>query len=193
VKVAGKDAHRTRIHLFLTIVGLVGIPGLFLPFIGNASPLRVALDSQLWQAGLPAFVVVPASLASIRWMISGSLSMAERVIAYIAAALMAVVSVSVWVRTNQFSQDDLLFMFTPQMLVLGIGIAALIRNAKMPLASRYNPVMSLQVVYVAHATPWLITTYGTEFFKGWQIGAYLILIAALAYVVQMVLVSVQDD
>jgi hypothetical protein len=196
VKVAGKDAHRTRIHLFLTIVGLVGIPGLFLPFVGHASPLDAVLLSKdnifylFWRAGLPAFVVVPASLASIRWMVSGSLSLAEKVIAYLTAASMACISLSFWLE-GVLDKQSVLFC-TIEMFVLGLGIVALMRNSKMPSASRFNPVLSLQVVYVAHVIPWLPFGFHPES-GGVRIGAYLILIAALAYVVQMVLVSVQTE
>jgi hypothetical protein len=170
-----------------------GTIGLFLPFTWGTSPWDAISDGDLWQAGVPAFLAVLASAGSIRWMISGSFSAVERVIAYIAGASMAGVSLSPLVEQGVPSFTTLdwqdwkgwLVLAVP-VLVLAVGIGFLFRNSRTARSSQFNPVMSVQVAYVAHAAMWLLVWYGH-----WDVGAYFVLVATLAFVIQMVLVSAQ--
>jgi hypothetical protein len=80
----------------LTVVGMTGIAGLFLPFTFGTSPVDAVSNRELWRLALPAFLAVLASAASIRWVITGSFSGRERAIAYVVSASMAGVTLSLW-------------------------------------------------------------------------------------------------
>src|SRR5437899_1510990 len=62
-----QHAHRSIAHLLLTVVGITGIVGLFLPFTWGKSPVDAVSDKELWRLALPFFLAVLASAASIRW------------------------------------------------------------------------------------------------------------------------------
>jgi hypothetical protein len=51
----------------------------------------------------------------------------------------------------------------------------------------FNPVMAIQIAYLAHAVLCLTAFFGSW---GWESGAYCVLVAALAFVLQIVLASV---
>jgi O-antigen ligase len=70
-------------------------------------------------------------------------------------------------------------------LILALGVYFLIRNSRMGPSRNFNPVMAIQVAYLANAVPCLIGS-----FQDWGVGAYCILVAAIAFVLQIVLVSV---
>jgi len=170
----------------LTLLGMSGIAGLFLPFTSDVSPVEAAPVSELWRVAVPFFLAVLASAASIRWIISGSLSKAERAIAYVASAAMAGVTVSMWFTLDRESRTirEWLSIVSPGP-ILALGIYFLIRNSKMGSSRNFNPVMAIQVAYLANAVLCLIA-----FLREWQVGAYCVLAAAVAFVLQIILVSV---
>jgi hypothetical protein len=178
--------HRSIVHLLLTIVGTAGIAGLFLPFTEDVSPVDAALDSGLWRLAIPFSLAVLASAASIRWIISGSLSRPERAIAYVASAAIAGVTVSMWFTLDGESRtiQEWLAIDSPGP-ILALGICLLIRNAKMGPSRNFNPVMAIQVAFLANAVLCLIA-----FFRDWQVGAYCVLVSAVAFMLQIILASV---
>jgi hypothetical protein len=69
-------------------------------------------------------------------------------------------------------------------VILGLGVYILIRNSRMGPSREFNPVMAIQMAYLANAALCLIS-----FFGDWELGAYCVLVAALAFVFQIVLAS----
>lgn len=178
-------ARRKIIEVLLTVVGMAGIAGLFLPFTYGTSPVQAASDKELWRLAFPFFLAVLASVASIRWVFSGSFSVPERVIAYVVSAAMAGVTLSLWfpLHDELGSTHDWLAAVSPD-AVLALGVYLLIRNWRMGPSREFNPVMAIQVAYLANAVFCL-----TTFFGDWNLGAYFVLVAALAFVLQIILAS----
>ncbi len=68
--------------------------------------------------------------------------------------------------------------------ILALGRYFLIRDSSKGPSREFNPLLPSQVAYVANAVLCLIGFYGD-----WEQGAYCALIAALAFVLQIVLAS----
>jgi hypothetical protein len=185
VNTTRQHAHRSIVHLLLTVVGMTGIAGLFLPFTFGTSPVDAASNKELWRLALPFFLAILASAASIRWVISGSFSGRERAIAYVVSASMVGVTLSLWFpfEGGPATLQEWLAIVSPEP-ILALGVYFLIRNSRMTPSRKFNPVMAIQIAYLAHAVLCLIA-----FFGDWELGAYCVLVAALAFVLQMILAS----
>ena len=117
-------------------------------------------------------------------VISGSFSRLERAIAYIVSALIAGVTLSLWFPPFQERPSGLrewLAVVSPGP-ILGLGIYFLIRNSRAARPETFKPVMAIQVAYLANAAYCLIG------FGDWQRGAYCVLVASAAFVLQILLV-----
>jgi hypothetical protein len=177
-------AHRSIVHLLLTVVGMTGIAGLFLPFTFGTSPAEAASTKELWRLAVPFFLAVLASAASIRWVVSGSFSGSERAIAYVISASMVCVTLSLWFSKDGPANIQEWLAFVSPVPILALGAYLLIRNSRMGPSRKFNPVMAIQVAYLTNAVLCLIA-----FFGNWELGAYCVLVAALAFVLQIVLAS----
>jgi hypothetical protein len=166
---------------------MTGIAGLFLPFTWGTSPVDAVSEGALWRLALPFFLAGLASAASIRWVISGSFSGLERATAYIVSASMVGVTLSLWFPFGPSTTQEWLAIISPEP-ILALGVYFLIRNSRMGPSRQFNPVMAIQVAYLAHAVLCLI-----GFFGRWELGAYCVLVAALAFVLQIILASAQPE
>jgi len=176
-------------HIVLTVVGMAGIVGLFLPFVWDVSPLLVIAEAELelWPIAAPGFLSILVFAGSVRWIISGSLSRPERVIGY--AMGLGYVLTYLHFMISSFGlagSEVLLQMLTPIPIVL-LGTLGLVRNGRDGTARPFNPVLAMQTAYLANSV-FCLWAFSTD---GLQIGAYLILVASLAYLTQIVLVTVQ--
>ena len=191
----------------LTLAGMTGTAAVFLPVVERISPWTVIWspvfpgpDRPFWLSGpyplllasaLPACLAILITIGTIRWLISGSLSVPERIIAYFAGAAMLLLSLyASLVLALPFGRSasfplSLLPLFS-HVLILAPGIAVLIWCWRAGWSKQFVPVMSLQVVYVAHAAMWLIA-----FFGDWQLGAFFVLVAAGVFVAQSVLIMAE--
>ena len=176
-------AHRSFTHVLLTVIGMTGIAALFLPFAWGKSPIEAVSLEELWRLALPFFLAVLASAAGFRWIISGSFSGFERATAYVVSGLMAGVTLSLWFPFGPSSTQEWLTLISPEP-ILALGIYLLIRNSRRGLSREFNPVMAIQISYLAHAALCLIGFLGR-----WELGAYCVLVAALAFVIQIILAS----
>lgn len=183
---------RSIAQLLLTAAGMAGIVGLFLPFTRGVMPASELFEWGFFGFGLavlPAFLSVFASAASIRWIVSGSLSRLERVIAYVAStAAVGVLSFYLFGLISDrlpLGLREWLSMMMPLVILLS-GIFLLIRNSKTGRSKEFNPVMAILIAYSAYATLWLTTLYGA-----WEAGAYCILVAVVAFLLQTILISAQ--
>lgn len=180
-----QHAHRSTVHLLLTLVGMIGIAGLFLPFTEGVSPVAAALDGAFWKLALPFFLAILASAASIRWVISGSFSGLEWAIAYVVSASMVGVTLSVSFpfESRPANIQEWVATLSPYAIV-ALGLYFLIRNSRIGSSREFNPVLAIQIAYLANAALCLM-----GFFGDWQLGAYCALVAVLAFALQIVLVS----
>ena len=181
--------HHATVHVLLTVAGLAGIAGMFLPFTSNTSPVDVLDDDMwgLWPLALPFFLAVPAFAASVRWIISGSLSRLERMVAYVvsgasACATLYFVVVMLADSTGPERIQGWLVMTVPVAILLA-GAYVLRRTARAARSRDFSPVLAIQVAFLANAALCLI-----GFFGHWQVGAHCALVTALAYLVQIILI-----
>jgi hypothetical protein len=177
-------AHRSIVHLLLTVVGMVGIAALFLPFTFGVSPVA-ASDSESWRLALPFFLAVVASAASIRCVISGAFSGRERAIAYVVSASMAdlTLPMSFPFQSRPRNIQEWVATLSPHPIV-ALGLYFLIRNSRIGPSRESSPVLATQLAYLANAVLCLVA-----FFGDWEPGAYCALVDALAFVLQIVVVS----
>jgi hypothetical protein len=172
-------------HLMLTVVGMTGIVALSLPFAYDYSPIGAVFKKGLWPFALPFFLSIFASAASVRWIISGSFSRTEQIIAYALSTAMAGVTLFLYLNSDGWPSNvqEWLSMIIPIAILL-FGVYAIIRNVSVGRYKKFNPVMALQVAYLGNAVLCLI-----EFFGKWQAGAYCILVVTVVYLLQIIVVQ----
>jgi len=96
---------------------------------------------------------------------------------------MAGVTLSLWFPGRPTTIQDRVAFLSPAP-ILALGVYFLIRNSRMEPSRKFNPVVAIQIAYLANAVLCLIA-----FFGNWELGAYCVLAAALAFVLQIVLAS----
>jgi hypothetical protein len=178
-------ARRALAYRWLTVLGTTGIAALILPFTDDYSPLKAAVEQGLWRLAVPFFLAPLASAASLRWIVSGRLSPLERLIAYVVSAAMVCVTVSVYFMIASWpsGRQEWLSMVMPA-VALVTGIAVLIRSSRLGRIAAVGPVLAIQVAYLCNGLLCLIA-----FFGDWQVGAYFVLVTAVVFVIQIVLMS----
>jgi hypothetical protein len=200
---------RSRFSLVVAIVGLAGVPAVFLPFTSDTSPLKVAAQfpllrrgpadyflGGLWWLGVPLMLAILVTLGSFRWIGTGRFSRAERLSAYLAALVAAGCFLSPFI--------SFLFLFVNGhftwptwglpgwflVMVSWVGSAAaaylLWRNLRRGVPDAVNAVAAMQVVYAIVAV-FCMVAFASD---GWQIGAYLVAVTTLVYLIHIVAVSV---
>jgi len=174
-----------NIHLLLTMSGIAGIAAVYLPFTYDISPM-IAAPTELWVLALPFFLSIPVFAASIRWILSGSLSLPERIVAYALSAASTGATLSLfWPDSDPgFDSDEWIAMAIPIVVLLS-GVFLLIRDRRARRLGSFRPVMTLQVAYLANA---ILCLYAYFEDGGWQMGAYCVLLTVIAYIVQIRLV-----
>jgi hypothetical protein len=168
-----------KIHFVLTSAGAAGIVGLFLPFAYETSPMKVVIADTdgFWRLALPLFLSILIAAGATRWMISGSLSRREKLLAYFASAVGAASTLLMCLESDW----DPLLLIPP--FVLAAGVFFLRSSLKTRPSSSFTPVMAMQVAY---ASSGLLSFAG--FYKEWQVGAYFVLVAVIAYFLQIIVV-----
>ena len=178
-----RNNHRSIVQLLLTVAGLAGIPALFLPFT-SVAPYS-SLDDLIWALALPFSLSVPISIASLRLIVSGTLSRPERMIAYFASIATASVTLSLYaVGQNWNGQDWLGLVISIVTLILGVYVV--LRSWRMATPRELSALMSMQAAYLSNCLLCLMI-----FFGEWQIGAYFALATAVAYSVHIVRCSLK--
>ena len=178
-------------NLLLTGLGIAGIAALFLPFVGNISPMDASFEEDpFWKLALPFFLSMPVLAASIRWIVSGSLSRPERNVAYTIGLAIACVTLSIYWSGDWFDElgsvKGWITTFNP-IAVLLLGVYLLFRKSHANRIRHFRPVMALQVPYLANALFCLIG-FGTDDWFALQAGAYCVLLTVVAYLLQIILV-----
>ena len=171
---------------------MTGIAAIFLPFTYGVSPVDAALQKELslfrLLAAIPFFVGIIVSGASIRWIISGAFSRAEKAIAYlvsVSTAAMPLTFLGLLVGEQGWPPDsrDWLTSAIPLVALL-LGVYPLIRNLKNQRTVEFSPVMALQLAYIANCLFCL-----DVFRDDWEVGAYCAIATAVVYLIQISLFS----
>ena len=176
-----------NLHLVLAIVGIAGIVALFIPFTADISPMVAIFTGSFWQLALPLFLTIPILVASIRLAMTNSLSKLESAIAYILGGT-AIGNTVFWQAVGFAEEPDapsdpFAWLGLALMLVVPLlGIALLIRDLRKKRLQGYRPVLALQAAYLGNTILCLIVFANDP---GWQAGAYLSLVTAIAYLLQI--------
>ena len=172
------DVKQLRMQQALIVAGLSGVVAIFLPFTYNVSPLDTIhpSDFRLLRLGLPFFLAAPITFALIRLLASGSISSAETILAYImgAGAVIALLPV--------FREEGFDHVFLVYGLALVAGVSFFIAGLRKRWFGQYASVTAMQIAYIVHCSTLLTAYYGDL-----QAGAYLTLIVAVTYFVQIFL------
>ena len=194
---------RSRFSLMVAIVGLAGVASIFLPFTYAVSPLDAAgtlpflrgdehFLGGLWRLGVPFLLAILVTVGTFRRIVSGRLTRAERVVGYLAAWVAACCFLSLYL---PYGNDDPArapssvsewFMFLVSWVGSAVGAYLLWRNLRRGVPHAANVIPAMQIVYAIVAV-FCLVAFASE---GWQIGAYLVAVTTLVYLVQIVAVSV---
>jgi hypothetical protein len=179
---------RSPIQWFLTLAGLSGIAAIFLPFTFDVSPWVAITHEEAWgvgailllpMLGAPFLLSVFTGVLTIRWNISGSISLPERTFSYFVSIFSACVTMALYLNMNLPKSIHELFILTAPILIFITGGFLIIRNYRSGKFRDFSPIMAMQTSYLANCVLCLIGFF-------WQIGAYFALASAVAYAVQMV-------
>ena len=178
-------------RLLPAVSGVTGILALFLPFTAGYSPMSVVRDGDLWRLAFPFFASILIAAASARWIVFGPFSRSEQMVAYVlstatAGAMLSLYAVYVTGESWPAGFQEWLSAIVP-LVILALGAAIVIRNLRTGRCREFNPVIALQVAYLAHSVLCLVS-----FFGNWQVGAVCVLITTCAYSLQIVLISAQQ-
>jgi hypothetical protein len=198
-------AHDPRSHfsLAVAVVGLVGVAAVFLPFTFNVSPLDAVgtlpflrgdahFLAGLWRLGVPLLLAILVTVGTFRWIVLGPLTRTELVVGYLAALVADCCFLCLYL---PYGNDDPArapssfsewFMFLVSWVGSAAGTYLLWRNLRRGVPHAANVISAMQIVYAIVAV-FCMVAFASE---GWQIGAYLVAVTTLVYLVQIVAVSV---
>lgn len=132
------------------------------------------------------------TVGTFRWVVSGRLTRADCVVGYLAALLADCCFLCLYL---PYGNDDPArapssfpewFMFLVSWVGSAAGAYLLWRNLRRGVPHATNIISAMQIVYAIVAV-FCIVAFASE---GWQIGAYLVAVTTLAYIAQVVEVSV---
>jgi hypothetical protein len=172
---------RFRFHLLLTTVGAIGIPAIFFPFAWSTSPIGAAVEKDLWRLAWPFFLPVLVTAANARWLFTGRISGAERIIEYLAGAAMFCITLSLYATMPGWPTD--LRTWIGLSLPIGAGVIAaitILRVRRNKMQSPIAAIVPMQLAYLANCLLCLASFWGA-----WEIGAYCVLLTAVAYLIQI--------
>lgn len=185
-----------KFHLWLTLAGLTGIVSLFMPFTWSVSPMQAILERDFWKLASPFFLSVLISIASLRWIISGSFSRTSQIFGYVISSLSAIVTISFFF-TGGASPSEFMewIALAVAVVVLIAGSWLVISKSRKLTAEGYCPLIALQVAYLANCLMCLLLfcPLFDILFTGWQIGAWFSLATAIIYLFQIYLFATQRD
>lgn len=179
---------KKRLLVMFSLTGLTGISAIFLPLIYDISPMEAACEGYggfldgAWKFGVPFLLSIFILGASLRWIISGSLSKVERWIAYILSILMACITLSIFCADPPSNPEQ--WIPTITVLTLAIGIFLVIRSIKNEKLRQFSPIMAMQTAYLGNCVFCLLA-----FYDDWDIGAYFAIVTAVLYIVHMIMIT----
>jgi hypothetical protein len=176
-----------KIQLLLTAIGALGVPAIILPFAFDYSPLAAAsiYDLSLWRLSWPFFLPVLVIISTVRWIFLKKYSITEMIVGYIVSAAILCVTFSGYVTTYHWADDtQSQIAFISPFVILFFGVFVVLKNWKKLVPMPGRTVTIMQIAYLANCSLCLI-----GFIDKWQVGAYFSLATAIAYLVQVILLS----
>lgn len=190
------DGRSRGLMVALTAIGGLAIPALFLPFAWDESPWTVLTSSDEILGAFrllawPFLLSLPITFATVRWLAAGALSPAERAGAYVLAAAAAGLTIAVYFTADIHLEDfqDWVAYSLP-LLSMGLGIAAAGRalRSSCPETRSFAPVLAMQAAFLPSCVMNL-----ASFLQDLQPGGYCSMAAAVAFVVQVVMMLRSPD
>lgn len=192
---------RSPLSLGVAFVGLSGIAACFLPFTWNVTPIEAAdtlfsKDSfleNLWHLGAPLLLPMLVTVITVRWIGSGRLSRVERIASYLVALAAAFCLLSLFFLhgsgDDQPAPSGFVEWFALAFSWVGsaAGVILLWRNSRVGVPDALNAITAIQAVYAVDAT-FCLVLYGQSP-QELQVGAYLVALTTLAYLVQILAAS----
>jgi hypothetical protein len=180
--------HRPLSLWVQTVIGTIaGMGAIFLPFTYDTSPADVVFfgsDVGFWPIASPFLLAIPIAVASLRWLLAGTLSRLERITAYGIALALAGATLFflglLLVDSSGMGVQGWFLIFVP-LAILSAGAVVVSTNWRAGTPRAENAVIAMQVAYLANASFCLI-----GFFPDWDIGACFALVTVSLYVAQMV-------
>jgi hypothetical protein len=184
--------------LLLSAAGITGIAGLFLPFTSGVSPFLAAHTETVWPLGVPFFLSIFIVAAATRWIISDLFTKVEKAIAYFIGAAATIVILSGYYTNggwpSKYSDFRDWIVFAIPLVIILSGSFLMFLNSKNRESRAINPLIALQVVYLANSLMCLVAFWPVSMFiDGWNIGAYFCLAASVVYSVQIFLFMTQKN
>ena len=156
------------IQWFLTLAGLSGVAAIFLPFTAYVSPWEAIFDKDFWKLGAPFLLSIFTGILTVRWNISGSISLMEKMFSCVVSILSTCVTMSLFLNMN-FPKNihEVFGLITPIFIFISGGFL-ITMNYRSGKFKEFSPVMTMQTAYLANGMLCLVA-----FFEDWQIVAYL--------------------
>ncbi len=172
-----------------TLVAVTGLAGIFLPFAGGHSAFTALADGFAPTLAAAAFLSPLITYLALRVLARGSLTSTERGVGWLVSAGFLGIYCWGWflslvVSTEQSGfawgeRSSVIILLLP-LLLLGFGAWITVRAAREARMRGSAPILALRTMYVVNAAFGL-----SVFFGGWQVGAWVILIAALIHLYLM--------
>ncbi len=186
-------ARRERVAAL--VLALPGVVALFLPFTVGVSPLiavvKLDFSSPFMLLAAPAFLAVPIAAWQARRCAGGRLSVIEIGLAYsLATAAMLAVLVDTGIGLSESSLPELglsgLALLAGCWGFAGANVLLLARNLVRRVPNEVTAEVFLLGGYLPNAVFCLIGFFPRGWFSGWDVGAYVVLIACVAYLLTII-------
>jgi hypothetical protein len=190
----GGPPPRSAIDILFTIAGATGIAALFMPFYWDVSPVAALSDfpqaKGTWMVGAPFLLAAPILVACAVWIARGRFAPIARAILYALAAAAGCVTVALAALALRLSEPSRLrTAVIVALATLTVGLVLLIKDRWRRTPHSFNPVVAMQVAYIANALFCLVYFYGSlniGLLADWEIGAYMAFATIVVYLAQMI-------
>lgn len=172
-----------------TLAAVTGFAGIFLPFAGGYSALTALADGFAPTLAAAALLSPLITYLALRFLASGSLTSTERGLGWLVSAGFLGIYCWGWflslVVSTQASSiawggvSSAVILFLP-LLLLGLGAWITFRTARHQGRHSHAPILALRTMYIVNAAFGL-----SAFYDGWEVGAWAILVAAMAHLYLM--------
>lgn len=188
-----KPTARSR-RIFVLLLSLLGTAALFLPFTSGVSPWEAVYKDFLGRfflLGAPFFLSILILAWQARRLVVDRTSTAEIAVAYALSmvAMLSVLGFVTWLLTVKDSpgKPNEIISIALCIALAGANMLLLVRNRRARLSREATAETFLLGGYLPNAIFCLVMWYPQEIFSGWEIGAYMIAVVCVGYVVAIVL------
>ena len=186
----GTNTFHSNLYTAITALGLIGIVIPFLPFTEHISPLQAVevvarpedfIPVTIAFLGVPFFLAILVSIASLRLVVFGEPSRSELAIEYCSSMIAACATLFMTIdMASKSTEPTEWFCLSVVWATIVGGSTLVVRSWRKGVTSGLIAVAAMQIAYVANALLCLVA-----FWPGWQIGAKLTLFTLVVYVGQV--------